>query len=257
MTTEEIIASLRHSHLCDVLVEGAGDVAIYSKIEEELFPHKIIFFPCGGRDILLEVAKNKSQFKHKVVFIADKDMWVFGEVPNEYADVFFTNGYCIENDLFTDGETLLNGLLSPTEKAYKNHLLDNLITWFAFEVEIAKQNPKNNHFANVNLLNDKYIGKKETNFREDFLAERNFYSPNITILAEIKEKYATQLRGKFLFQLWLKIFIDVRPKNTISYSQNQLWDMCFHIGKQQENSCINRIINHICHTFEISYITGN
>jgi hypothetical protein len=180
MTVDELVAVLKRSHLPTILVEGDDDVMVYRQIEKQLGSRKVNFQPCGGRNTLLKLFERRHEFAHlKVHFIADKDMWVFKGVPNQYATISFTNGYSIENDLYSDGFKRLDGLLDADELAHKQELLSNVVEWFASEVEKYLQNGAEMQLAEVNLLSVKIMEKSKNHFTSSFLNERNFKKPTL------------------------------------------------------------------------------
>ena len=124
-TQDELISSIKRSALINVLIEGPDDVMIYEHLREKI-TLDISILPCGGRSTLIEIYKRKSEFSDKkVVFIADQDVWIFGEKPADYEDIIFTSGYSIENDLFDFGQSLILKLLNVDEKAIFFDTLNN------------------------------------------------------------------------------------------------------------------------------------
>lgn len=259
MTVEEIIVTLTHSSLPTIFVEGKDDIIVYRQFEKIFGARKVDFFRCNGRATLLEIFKCRDEFPHlNTHFIADKDMWVFVGIPAEYQEVFFTKGYSIENDLLADGQHIIDGLLDSDEINIKSEILQNVIQWFASEVELyVNGSVRDNHFAKVKLLNESIMGFQDTFFTEAFLQERKVnFSPNPEIMADISENYIQKLRGKFLFQIYAKIFEQHRKsKDTkaIVYSTAQLFDLCLREGIKGGNveSCMYRILTEIKQKFVI------
>ncbi len=259
MTVNEIVSTLTHSSLPTIFVEGKDDIIVYRQFEKIFGARKVDFFRCNGRATLLEIFKRKDEFAHlNTHFIADKDMWVFVGIPAEYQDVFFTQGYSIENDLFFDGQYLVNGLLDSDEIILKDEILHNVIQWFASEVELyINGSVQDNHFSEVSLLNGNVMGFKDACFTQTFLNQRNIaILPNSTLITDIQENYISKLRGKFLFQIYRKVFEKHRKalntKATV-YSTAQLFDLCLREGIKSENldSCMMRILTEIKQKFVI------
>ncbi len=150
---DEIIAYLNNTDLPTVLVEGKGDQFVYRELQDEIGLLEIDFLPCGGRTALLKIFERKEEFANKkVIFIADKDLWVFTGIPDEYEEVFFTLGYSIENDLYKDGKEDLEMLLKKKETDKKDKMIKSVCDWFAFEVELWKSNnAHDNQFSKVLL----------------------------------------------------------------------------------------------------------
>ena len=117
-TVEELVAALRRSALPTVLVEGQEDIRIYRWLEARLGNRAANVLPTGGRENLLSIYAKRHEFADlPVAFVADKDMWLFSGVPSDYEEVIWTEGYSIENDLYTDAEreNLLENLLDTEE----------------------------------------------------------------------------------------------------------------------------------------------
>ncbi len=227
MTPDEIVATLRHSNLPTVLVEGKDDFIIYPKLQTQIGQAtEIDFFPCGGRNTLLKVFERKAEFPNKkVFFIADKDMWVFDRIPEVYQDeqLIFTSGYSIENDLYADGSYHIDVLLNEKEKAEKEVLLNTVCEWFAFKI-VQFKNGESLAFDKISLLNEQVMKEKEPVFQPSFLEEQQFEKAEIEE-KELRANYALQLRGKYLFQIYHKIFKKRRGKNAIKYRTEQLLDI--------------------------------
>lgn len=244
MTAEEIISSLSHSKLPTVIVEGKDDLLIYRWFEKEIQSKRIEFFPCGGRTTLFKVYENRAKFSHlPVLFIADQDMFVFTEIPEEYENICFTKGYSIENDLFADGEQNLIEELFPEERIIYQEILESLIEWFAFEVEIYLKDPKDAKFSGITLLSNKKMLDKQASFSSEFLTERDFKTPSQETVSALSKNYPLKMRGKFLFQVFLKIHQQWRDSKEVDFTTEQMWKICFVEGKKNEDGCVNRIFN--------------
>lgn len=248
-TPSELFYELSRSSYHLVVVEGKADVKVYRALAIHLEKPHLKFEYCQGRNTLLEVFKMSMKVPQKhLMFLADKDMWVFTGVPQEYNEVFFTNGYSIENDLFTDGENWIEGLFSKEEQQYKASILESLITWFAFEVEKYLQSPdKETNFTEVSLYQTGTMPKKEANFTPEFLARRGFGTPTQETIDTIKQHYQVKIRGKYLFQLLGKLFLERKAENkdAITFTEEQLWEICLNEGKRKEEGMIQRIMKQL------------
>ena len=148
LTSEEIIGYLKKSDLINILVEGPDDLLIYNWIEEKINKPNVRILPCGGRSTLLKVFERRDEFLDKsVVFIADKDLWVFSDIPVEYQTVVFTSGYSIENDLFCCARNTINSLFTNAELEDFNRIISNLLPWYCSEI----MKFKNNKVCNISL----------------------------------------------------------------------------------------------------------
>jgi len=129
-----VLRTLRTSDLPTVVVEGEHDKQIYRWLEDLLDRPHVNILSAKGRDNLLEIFKRRGEFKRRlpVVFMADKDKWVFSGPPAEYDDIIWTSGYSIENDLYSDSNPRT---LIPSHEVYEHSCkLDEAIQNFAREV---------------------------------------------------------------------------------------------------------------------------
>ena len=107
---------------------------IYRWVEARLGNRAANVLPTGGRENLLSIYAKRQEFSNlPVAFVADKDMWLFSGIPSTYDEVIWTEGYSIENDLYTDAE--LENLLEAEEAQEHQQMLEAIVEWFAFEVE--------------------------------------------------------------------------------------------------------------------------
>ena len=207
-TVEELVAVLRRSNLPTVLVEGQEDIRIYRWVEARLGNRAANILPTGGRDKLLSVYERRQEFSNlPVAFVADKDMWLFSGIPSSYSTVIWTEGYSIENDLYTDAE--LENLLDPEEAQEHQQMLEAIVEWFAFEVE--------EHLAGrpyeVKTHCNQVVPLGQTQMDEDFRISRGFRPPEEKNHQKIRREYQLQLRGKQLFQI-LERFLNAPDRGT-------------------------------------------
>ena len=57
LTKEEIIASIKHSSIPTVLVEGGDDIIFYRRIEEEFDSMELSMLPVGNKEAVLSIKK--------------------------------------------------------------------------------------------------------------------------------------------------------------------------------------------------------
>jgi len=246
-TPDIIIETLKRTKLPTILVEGTDDVLIYREFENKIGCRKIDFIHCGGRNTVLEIFKRRNEFStKKVMYIADRDMWVFIPIPTEYSDVYFTTGYSIENDLYTDGEDLFANIFSDDEKLRLNTILSNVIRWFAFEIDKFMNNQSYDaNFSSVSLLDPEKLDRNTNELTTSFLTNRGFSEPNQNTLLDLKNNIYLKFRGKFLFQL-IELIFQSRTNN-ITYSRKQLFNLCFIEGTRnaEKNTNMNRLFKTI------------
>ncbi len=219
-TANEMVSHLKHSSLPTILVEGRDDEMIYGWLEERFSSHNAFVLPCGGRTVLLAVYERRAEFSRlKTVFVADQDMWLFTAIPPEYADIVWTKGYSIENDLYAGAN--LEGFLERDEASEHLQVLKSLIEWFAFEVEEYRRGNE----ARVSTHPNEIVPPGTTNISPQFIAERGYRQPDHTIIAEIEEQYKLKLRGKTLFQLLVR-YLSVSNRR-IKHSKYALYEIAF------------------------------
>jgi hypothetical protein len=249
LTPEIIVETLKRSNLKTVLVEGKDDIEIYKKIENKLGVRNVDFLPCGGRNTLLKVYERKDEINNiLLMFIADSDSWIFSNIPLEYKEIFFTKGYCLENDLFEDGKELILNILDLDEKRRFEQIIENVCEWFAFEIEqIDESSNTDSPFCDISLLSTSIIKKNQNTLCNGFLISRNYSIPNAEFLTEIRNNYSLKLRGKFIYQIFEKIFQERSVAKAIKYHRRQLLDLCFIEGTKdtEKESNMNKMIAEI------------
>lgn len=199
-TVDELLATLKNSQLPTVIVEGSDDLIVYLKLEDLLYENDVSVLSAGGRKNVLSIFERAHELpkNKKVIFIADKDIWVMTGVPDRYLsnNLLFTNGYSIENDAFQDCD--MPGFMSIDEK---NKFLDELakfLHWYALAVErhIAHGDESiKNHPSHV--LDDDIQFEALTQLRpqEEFPEGR---------LNTLRADYKNLVRGKSLVQLAIR-----------------------------------------------------
>lgn len=231
LTPDIIIETLKRSNLNTVLIEGVDDVEIYRTLEDYIDIPDISFMECKGRVNLLKVFERKDEINDNVLFVCDSDLWVVSGKPEKYNDrrLIATEGYSIENDLYSDGEDILNKLLKKNEVDKRDEIINSLCEWYAHEISLVLKNTAHDcKFSEVTILNTSVMQKYSTQFEEAFLKERNYEAAENTIFESIKNDFHKKLRGKFIFQVFEKIFQD-RQKKSVKYSKSQLFDMVLNL----------------------------
>lgn len=199
-TIENLVIALRLSNKPNIIVEGKDDEIIYRTLVERLGRFDVGFFSASSKNTLLRLYEELSQyeslgdFRHvPVAFIADRDMWLFSGIPEGYADIIWTQGYSIENDLYISAE--LESFLETHQQ-----VLNAVCRWFAFEVEAFLKGDA----AYVAEGLDEIVPRGKTELDDAFLKRRGFLPPQEERYQQIREAYGLQLRGKLLFQTLLR-----------------------------------------------------
>ncbi|ANS74554.1 hypothetical protein AWM70_08125 [Paenibacillus yonginensis] len=237
-TADEIVSLLKRSSLPSIIVEGDDDVLIYRYIEDKIGTFNASILPCGGRKALLNIFSRRAEFNNlKTVFLADQDMWLFTTIPQELSSIVWTTGYSIENDLYASSLVLFEQLLTKQEKEEMITIVNEISKWFAFEVELYRDQKEINIDCHINEL----LSQDKRSLSETFLKRRNFVEPSKETLAEVLENYDLKIRGKILFDLLL-YFLNA-PKRKSKYSRDNLIEICIKVGNGEPY--INRLIENI------------
>lgn len=199
ITVIELVAAIERSSLLTVLVEGRDDMSIYDGLYA--WDGQVSIVQTQGRCTLLKtfMAVKEKGLLNKCVFIADKDLYVFGEIPLEYEDIIFTTGYSIENDVVADSRIIKNLLGDIGQHAFDSgkHLLSK---WFAFYVEQHLQNkPVKADVHPLALLKDNGCGEFEEN--SDGFFKQGYLKPDAKLVEKVEENFSLMFRGKNLISL--------------------------------------------------------
>jgi hypothetical protein len=232
-SVREIVDLLKRTSLITVLVEGKDDAVVYRHLNDKINIDDIdiSILECGGRVKLFKIFKRRQEFRNaKVIFLADKDMWVFGNVPEEYKNIVFTDGYSIENDLYI--ESYFNNLLNEEKIKDLHNLIKCLSVWFAFEV---------NQYKKTGNYQAKYsVGQICPNniLCIEFKNRINFIDPPEELVNEIYSEYTRKLRGKQLFDALVK-FVDSDKK------EKEIRQDLIRMGAKFDNPQIEKLIKKI------------
>lgn len=214
----ELVATLRNSRLPTIVVEEPSDVRIYSRwIERRLFDtYYVDILAAGGKANLLSLHERRSEFADlPVVFSANRGIWLFSGIPESYGGIVCTQGYSIENDVYSLSR--VENLLDLTKAWEHLSVQESLMKWFAFELE--KLMPQTLSEGDLSLedlvLNDNFeleefvaglklgdlVPKGNTELDKSFCEARGFRWPGAEITERIKEEYQFNLPGKLLFEM--------------------------------------------------------
>ena len=208
VTLDEFVSTLRNSSVASVITEGKTDYHVYRRLESTLRIHAADFIPVGGRDVVLKLFERRNEFPQiPVMFIVDRDLWLFNGVPSEYTDesVVITDGYSIENDLYRDGS--MESLLVSTEMPIFRGALDELIKWYAFAIEKhLSGNAVPIDVSVYRVIDDQY------KFCLNYAGSIGFEHPSSDMYDKIKFDYMKFVRGKTLLDL-LTRFVNAQGRH--------------------------------------------
>ena len=229
-TVEDLVTTLRLSKKSNIVVEGKNDEIIYRSLVDRLGIFDVDFFSAGSRKTLLHLYEKFSRyesegdFRHApVAFIADRDMWLFRSIPARYDDIIWTEGYSIENDLYSSAK-LRDRVGNMAEY---DQTLDSLSMWFACKVEeYLKKNPPPPKKVFQSFRDEEHVdvghrlGRIIPNEKVTLAPDLEFLPSHHGRVRAVREAYHLQLRGKLLFELLVR-FLN-KPKQgfrnaTLSY----------------------------------------
>lgn len=218
-TKEELLATLRHSNLPTVLIEGYDDIIFYRRVEQEFNNFKIDMLPAGGKQTVLWLKNElrKKPVNIQVACIVDQDTWVNFGIPDDIDDVITTYGYSVENDLYIDGD--FEKLLLDDEARVFKHELSLFIYWYALALFRHTQSHDGEDLCSYrehpnNILDNNYDNHISLNKEEIYPEE---------LRKDIEDNYKLKLRGKSLIYLLMR---RLSSKNRIpKHNHKQLMDI--------------------------------
>lgn len=230
-TVDEIYALLKNSSLPTVLVEGKDDIIFYRAIEEDLKHYGIDMLPAGNKWAVLNLRERliKNPVKVAVLFVVDNDLWVHKPPSEDLTGLITTNGYAIENDLFSDGELL--SFMDGKEKRLFEADLKQFVCWYSLAV--------NRYLTGVNSAfrthPNKILDDSDGYISSTTLQEGEEYPEELYNL--ILGSYGALLRGKSLFALLLR---RLSAKNRmVKFSAKQLMAICAsRKGRNYQALCV-------------------
>ncbi|MDV3348105.1 hypothetical protein QGP82_05350 [Leptothoe sp. LEGE 181152] len=231
-TANEILKSLQRSELINIIVEGKDELIIYRWLENKLrlTSKKINFLVCDGRETLLKVYERIGDLGDDklVIFLADKDVWLYSKIPEKYSSIIWTDGYSIENDVYAGSD--LENLLDKDEAVRHQKIIFELCKWYAFEIEKYLSSGEQPEIAhNINRICVK--GREE--LCEKFLEMVAYKEPSDEIRQAIHNDYQLKLRGKLLMSALLR-FLSYSNRE-VKHSRKSLLEMAI---KYKENGCL-------------------
>lgn len=228
MTVDDWVTVLsdNHTNIPTVIVEGKNDIPIYRRIERYIGVQNADVIQVGGRNNLLSLYKKRKKFAQlPVAFVADRDLWLFSGISQDYPDIIWTEGYSIENDLYVGAD--LEKVLNANDVDEHRQVLDSIIEWFAFEVEEDLAGRE----AQVATGCNKVVPLGQTEMDQGFRQCRGFRPPDQKLHRQIKGAYQFQLRGRLLFEMLIR-FLNAHPGS--QYSVERLHETAFEMKPPDE-----------------------
>lgn len=240
-TVDELFEAIKRTHLPTVLVEGSDDIIFYRKIEEDLKNYGIDMLPAGNKSAVLDLYERikNSNIRSAILFIVDNDLWMHKPPDNfdDYKEVIRTNGYSIENDLYSDGA--LENLLNETERSNFHEELEKFTQWYALSVSRNLNGIESSFRTSpYKILDDQDYFEKETKLSPSEKYPNDLYN-------EIIENYQNLLRGKSLFSILLR---QLSSKNRrTKFSNKQLMEF----GASRKGPNYQKIRDSVQRTLEL------
>jgi hypothetical protein len=198
LSFEELAATIRHSGLATLVVEGDDDHFLFRRFEEDFGHSDLSVLIAYEKYTVLELFKVRGTFPVKTAFLVDQDMWCYSGIPEEYRceSLICTDGYSIENDLYRDGQ--MYNLLLPGERDNFCKDVEEYLRWYAFAVGERLCGTD----ARIDLHPDHVMPHGVLN--EVLMREIAFCEPEAGLYARIRSEYGRLLRGKSLIALLLR-----------------------------------------------------
>jgi hypothetical protein len=197
LTPTDIISTLKNSNVPTIISEGKGDAIVLRRIEDSFSSSGLSVLAAGGRETVLKVFERRSELPNNNLFLffVDQDFWIYKGVPSHCADdnLFYTEGYSIENDMLRDGELLQ--FLSLSEKQCFEDELSRFLDWYAVALD--------RHLADQSLpiTTSSHVILDTVNDIIAYLAIVAGEPYPGTMRTRLDEHYCRELRGKSLFGL--------------------------------------------------------
>lgn len=199
ITADELVATLKHSSLPTLIVEGPDDAIVFRPLETRYSEINLSILPAGGRDNLLGVHARQNELANATfAFIADLDCWVHSSVPAQHRSnsIAFTSGYSIENDIFIDGD--IEGLMSAEENATFRAELERFVYWYALALDRCLKGAD----QKIDLHPNHVLDQGADSAALIQLDANETYPEALRI--EILADYGRKLRGKSLLDLAIR-----------------------------------------------------
>lgn len=218
-TVDELVGLLKRSSDLNIVVEGKDDLFIYRWVLDEL---GVLANLCatGGCGTLRKVYLRRNEFPNaKVIFVTDKDTYVYGKVPEEYSGIIFTEGYSIENDLYY-GRKLYNSFMDKKDRQLFDKALEQFLLYYVSEIDkmIAGNNDYNLKEKPKKILDDKTFQLNKGVFPQP-------PSPSENQMTIIKKNYDLLLRGHSLFGI-IEMVLN-RKDRAVRHNEGGIYEICY------------------------------
>lgn len=221
LTEEEIISTLKHSSIHTILVEGKDDVKIFRWLENDINRSNSLhvdILPCGCRNKLLNIYEKLQSTLPNVIFIADRDYYIYTRIPEKYSDVVFTTGYSIENDLYHGKD--IEKLFNEDDAAIFSQSMNSYLEYYAREVEKFIEGEKFQLKLSPQQILERF------KLKDEYKPEK---SPQESTISNLRENYDLLLRGHSLFQLLNMVL--TRKERLSKPNMDSIYEICYKYNK--------------------------
>ena len=221
LSEEELISTLKHSSIPTILVEGKDDVKIYRWFEEDInksTSQQVDILPCGCRNKLLNIYDKLQSTLPNVIFIADRDYYIYTTIPEKYSDVVFTTGYSIENDLYHGKD--IEKLFNEDDAAIFGQSMNSYLEYYAREVEKCIEGEEFQLKLSPQQILEKF------KLKDEYKPEK---SPQESTVSNLRENYDLLLRGHSLFQLLNMVL--TRKGRLSKHNMDSIYEICYKYNK--------------------------
>lgn len=186
---------------------------------------------CGGRTALFDVYAQREFIADKpCVFLADRDMYVFDGIPQQYDEIIFTTGYSIENDILYDSK--VEDAFSDRDLVKFDHMKKELSKWWAIELCIYTRQPE---LANIDQkictifqnIDDSAPNIDMKNYTDKVLSSLKDIGP---LCKTIYNDFELKMRGHNLHQLY-QYFLVKGENQELKGTSRCLLHTCIHFRK--------------------------
>jgi hypothetical protein len=231
LTVDEIIASLNHSSLPTIIVEGKEDIIVLRKMEHIFQRYSLSIMVGYGKVKALEIFRRRSEIRTKILVavIVDMDLWVFSGVPVEYQSDFLitTDGFSIENDAFRDAK--YDELMFPPERRLFLEDIQAFVKWYTLQIHAHKtQN-------NSDIARDPISVIQNDSIHID---ERQDGYP-LNLFCQILNDYKKLVRGKSLMRILMQQ-LSARHRS-VKHRSDVLLEIAAHSGGKYINGIFEKV----------------
>lgn len=221
MSVDETIEYLHRTKLPTLVVEGKNDKNMLRKLEATVRDSaKIDVLPVGGKGVVDAIYFRRTEIKpdSQVCFLRDRDLWVFGQVPEGFEDAILTEGYSLENDVLN--KSFISSLAGANAAQLMSDI-DRVAHWFrCVSYAVLRKD-----VSDLDISRDVSQVHMHGAYTEEAEREVQEHQPTAEFIANCPDDNWVWLRGKTLFRTVLNFF---KVSDTV-YGRDQITDLCMRL----------------------------